>query len=146
MAIRKPFEIPLREVQKRMALENPWWVAGAGIDAERRGWPQRAYFGPFMRLVREVDGRPLDAQRLRALVAEGRFQVGLRVPAGLTAAVTLRAEAAVADGLAGKPAKVAPRAEALEVVFEPLAGGAFRSAVVHALERVYKRRVRRVAS
>jgi len=37
MAIRKPFEIPLREVQKRMALENPWWVAGAGIDSERRG-------------------------------------------------------------------------------------------------------------
>jgi len=37
MAIRKPFEIPLREVQKRMALENPWWVAGAGIDPEQRG-------------------------------------------------------------------------------------------------------------
>jgi ABC-2 type transport system permease protein len=86
--------------------------------------------------VREVDGRPLDAQRLRALVAEGRFQVGLRVPAGLTAAVTLRAKAAVADGLAGKPAQEAPPAEALEVVFDPLAGGAFRSAVVQALERV----------
>lgn len=89
-----------------------------------------------VRLVREVDGRPLDAQRLRALVAEGRFQVGLRVPAGLTAAVTLGAEAAVADGLAGNPARELPPAAALEVVFDPLAGGAFRSAVVQALERV----------
>jgi len=72
MAIRKPFEIPLREVQKRMALENPWWVAGAGIDAERRGWPQRAYFGPFMRLVREVAVH-------RAVVLIGPRRVGKTV-------------------------------------------------------------------
>lgn len=72
MAIRKPFEIPLREVQKRMALENPWWVAGAGIDPERRGWPQRAYFGPFVRLVREVAVR-------RAVVLIGPRRVGKTV-------------------------------------------------------------------
>lgn len=72
MAIRKPFEIPLREVQKRMALENPWWVAGAGIDPERREWPRRAYFGPFMRLVREVTVH-------RAVVLIGPRRVGKTV-------------------------------------------------------------------
>ena len=72
MAIRKPFEIPLREVQKRMALENPWWVAGAGIDSERREWPRRAYFGPFLKLLQEVAVH-------RAVVLIGPRRVGKTV-------------------------------------------------------------------
>ena len=28
----KPFEIPLADVQKRLALDNPWWLAGGSVD------------------------------------------------------------------------------------------------------------------
>jgi len=32
----KAFEIPLPEVQKRLSFENPWWIAGNGIEPELR--------------------------------------------------------------------------------------------------------------
>lgn len=68
----KPFEIPLPEVQKRLALENPWWIAGQGIDPERRAWPHRAYFAPYLRLVREISVQ-------RAIVLIGPRRVGKTV-------------------------------------------------------------------
>lgn len=68
----KAFEIPLPEVQKRLALENPWWVAGSGVDAERRAWPRRAYFAPFFRLIRETSVH-------RAIVLVGPRRVGKTV-------------------------------------------------------------------
>ena len=33
----KSLEIPLREVLRRMADDNPWWVAGGNIEPEWRG-------------------------------------------------------------------------------------------------------------
>lgn len=68
----KTFEIPQAEVQKRVAFENPWWVAGRGIEEERRSWPRRAYFHPFLRLVRELGVR-------RAVVLIGPRRVGKTV-------------------------------------------------------------------
>lgn len=68
----KPFEIPLADVQKRLAFDNPWWVAGGGIDAERRDWPRRAYFAPFMQLVEAVEVP-------RAVVLIGPRRVGKTV-------------------------------------------------------------------
>ncbi len=68
----KPFEIPLADVQKRLAFDNPWWVAGGGIDAERREWPRRAYFAPFMQLVGAVEVP-------RAVVLIGPRRVGKTV-------------------------------------------------------------------
>lgn len=68
----KPFEIPLAEVQKRLALDNPWWLAGGTVDAERRDWPRRAYFAPFMQLVGEV-------KVSRAVVLIGPRRVGKTV-------------------------------------------------------------------
>jgi hypothetical protein len=35
-------QIPPHEVQRRLALDNPWWKAGQGIDAEEAQWPRRA--------------------------------------------------------------------------------------------------------
>ncbi|MBU1224431.1 MAG: ATP-binding protein [Gammaproteobacteria bacterium] len=55
-----------------MALENPWWVAGAGIDSERRAWPRRAYFGPFLKLMRAIEVH-------RAVVLIGPRRVGKTV-------------------------------------------------------------------
>lgn len=53
----KPLDIPLPEVRRGMAEDNPWWVAGKGVDDEIRGWPRRAYFQPFLKLVRETEVR-----------------------------------------------------------------------------------------
>lgn len=68
----KSFEIPLPEVQKRLAHENPWWLSGSGIEPERRSWPRRAYFHPYLRLVLELSVR-------RAIVVIGPRRVGKTV-------------------------------------------------------------------
>lgn len=65
-------QIPLHEVQRRLALDNPWWRAGEGIDAQEAAWPRRAYFGQFARLVRETSVR-------RAVVLIGPRRVGKTV-------------------------------------------------------------------
>lgn len=65
-------QIPPHEVQRRLALDNPWWRAGEGIDAEEAGWPRRAYFSQFWRLVREAAVR-------RAVVLIGPRRVGKTV-------------------------------------------------------------------
>jgi predicted AAA+ superfamily ATPase len=68
----KPLEIPVREVQRRMADDNPWWMAGQGIDPERRAWPHRAYFHHFANLIGETSVR-------RAVVLIGPRRVGKTV-------------------------------------------------------------------
>lgn len=68
----KAFEIPLPEVQRRLGFDNPWWIAGGGIDPERRQWPRRAYFQPFRKLVRELGVH-------RAIVLIGPRRVGKTV-------------------------------------------------------------------
>jgi len=65
-------QIPPHEVQRRLALDNPWWKAGQGIDAEEEGWPRRAYFAQFSRLAQEAGVR-------RALVLIGPRRVGKTV-------------------------------------------------------------------
>ena len=44
-------DIPQRELQRRLATDNPWWRAGQGIDAEEAAWPRRAYFTQFAQLA-----------------------------------------------------------------------------------------------
>lgn len=65
-------QIPPREVQRRFAVDNPWWRAGQGIDPEEKGWPRRAYFAQFANLVRNADVR-------RAVVLIGPRRVGKTV-------------------------------------------------------------------
>ena len=65
-------QIPAHEVQRRLALDNPWWKAGQGIDAEEAGWPRRAYFAQFSSLVCNADVR-------RAVVLIGPRRVGKTV-------------------------------------------------------------------
>lgn len=67
-----PLEIPVQEVQRRMNADNPWWVAGQGIEAERANWPRRAYFPFFYRLLSETSVR-------RAVVLIGPRRVGKTV-------------------------------------------------------------------
>lgn len=68
----KSLEIPRKDVLRRLADDNPWWVAGGGIDPEWRTWKRRAYFAPFMRLVCDLDVS-------RAVVLIGPRRVGKTV-------------------------------------------------------------------
>lgn len=65
-------DIPLHEVQRRFNLDNPWWRAGQGIDAQEVAWPRRAYFEPFAQLA-------LQAPVKRAVVLIGPRRVGKTV-------------------------------------------------------------------
>ena len=65
-------DIPLHEVQRRLNMDNPWWRAGHGIDAEEAAWPRRAYFPQFASLVLETAVR-------RAVVLIGPRRVGKTV-------------------------------------------------------------------
>src|SRR5690606_19086848 len=68
MATIKP---PSEEhVQARIRTENPWWT-GAGVDELYREMRHRAFFAPFMRLVR--------AKVRRAVVLLGPRRVGKTV-------------------------------------------------------------------
>lgn len=64
--------IPLQEIQRRLALDNPWWQAGRGIETEEATWPRRSYFGPFVRLASDRTVR-------RAVVLVGPRRVGKTV-------------------------------------------------------------------
>ncbi len=81
-------QIPSHQVQRRLALDNPWWQAGHGIDPEEVAWPRRAYFAQFARLARDTSVR-------RALVLVGPRRVGKTVMLKHLVAALL------ADGLAG---------------------------------------------
>lgn len=65
-------EIPPHHVQRRLAVDNPWWKAGQGIDAEEAAWPRRAYFSQFATLVQATEVR-------RAVVLLGPRRVGKTV-------------------------------------------------------------------
>jgi predicted AAA+ superfamily ATPase len=65
-------QIPQHEVQRRLAMDNPWWRAGQGIDAEESAWPRRDYFAQFSELV-------LESQVRRAVVLIGPRRVGKTV-------------------------------------------------------------------
>ncbi len=70
--MRTSLEIPLHEVQRRLAMDNPWWQAGRGVDDEERGWPRRAYYRRFSALARDRTVR-------RAVVLIGPRRVGKTV-------------------------------------------------------------------
>lgn len=65
-------QIPQHEVQRRLALDNPWWRAGQGIDPDEAAWPRRAWFPQF-------SGLATDARVRRAVVLIGPRRVGKTV-------------------------------------------------------------------
>ena len=58
-----------KEIENRLRLDNPWWTAGASIDADYAAFPRRAYLPAFERLVREEGAN-------RAVVLMGPRRVG----------------------------------------------------------------------
>ena len=77
------------EIESRLREENPWWLAGAGIDAEREAMPRRAYLPGFMALI-----QPDEVQRAVLLMGQRRV--------GKTALVSHAIHALLQDGVAGR--------------------------------------------
>jgi len=89
-------------------------------------------------LVDHLQGQPLDESGALGRVSEGDYQVCLVIPAGFSQAVRARSEIAAEVMLA--PGNDLHGVETplpkIVVHFDPLAGGAFRSAVSQALQRL----------
>jgi len=87
-----------------------------------------------LQAVATLDDAPLNEARIRAAVAAGRYQAGLVIPAGLTAAMQAAARRQAQDALqAGESLSVTADPLPLALYFDPLAGGAYRSAVTQSL-------------
>lgn len=58
---RSDLDIPLHAVQHRMALDNPWWRPGHGIEPDDAASPRRAHFARFVARLHRDDAlrRPL---------------------------------------------------------------------------------------
>lgn len=65
-------QVSENELKKRLAFDNPWWERGGAIDREVNGWPRRAYFDSFFKLVSDRAVR-------RAVVLMGPRRVGKTV-------------------------------------------------------------------
>ena len=83
-------------------------------------------------LVTELDGRALDIDQARRLVDQGRYEVCIIVPAGLSEAVRALTGEQLADAFAGA-AGGGPPPPHLSVYFDPLVQGVFRSSLLNAL-------------
>lgn len=88
-------------------------------------------------LVERLDGSDLSADRVHALVAAGRYQFGVVLPAGLSEGTERAArQEAVAHLFPARKADPAPPIPGILVWFDPTVHGSFRAAVRAALDRV----------
>lgn len=62
-------QVSEKEIENRLRLDNPWWVAGVGIDAHYQKFPRRAYLPLFEHLVHKGGAH-------RAVVLMGPRRVG----------------------------------------------------------------------
>lgn len=62
-------QVSEKEIEVRLRLDNPWWQAGSGIEADHQAFPRRAYLVDFSRLMRQSEVN-------RAVVLLGPRRVG----------------------------------------------------------------------
>lgn len=62
-------QVSEKEIEGRLRLDNPWWQAGSGIDADFQAFPRRAYLDDFLHLVHGTEVN-------RAVVLLGPRRVG----------------------------------------------------------------------
>jgi ABC-2 type transport system permease protein len=116
--------------------EQPATLLVADLDGGDVGRAVRASLenAAGLHAVAKLDGTPLDAERIQAVVAAGRYQAGLVIPAGLTEAMRAAARRQAQEVLqTSGPPSVTAAPPPLALYFDPLAGGAYRSAVTQAL-------------
>ncbi|MGZ8473875.1 MAG: ABC transporter permease [Candidatus Deferrimicrobiaceae bacterium] len=101
---------------------------------------QRLRSGGGLEPIRKSGGRDVTAETARKAVVDGEYQFFLLIPPGTGAALRghIRERAADSFAAAAKPAKPSAAAPVPSLIlrFDPAAQGAFRTAVVHALQRV----------
>lgn len=83
-------------------------------------------------LTREVDGRPVTPEEAKKLVAAGRFQACIIIPAGASAALGELAGGEVRADLAGEPQRKVAGPE-LAIFFDPTVLGVFRGGIENSL-------------
>jgi ABC-2 type transport system permease protein len=89
-------------------------------------------------LVDRLEGSPIDEAGALGRVTEGEYQVCIVIPQGISKGVHARSQEA-AKAMLASPGQTSPSREPLPeitVYFDPLASGAFRSAVSQALQRL----------
>ncbi len=90
-----------------------------------------------VRLVEQLEGEDLSADKVHGLVAAGRYQFGVVLPEGLSAGADRGARQKVETHLfPERPADPAPIIPEILVWFDPTVHGSFRAAVRTALDRV----------
>ena len=65
-------QISQADIDKRLSFDNPWWIAGAGIESPYRSFPERGYLESFISLVENRDVS-------RAVILLGPRRVGKTV-------------------------------------------------------------------
>lgn len=70
--MKTSLDIPLQDIQRRLAMDNPWWQAGREIDEEEHSMAHRAYFPAFAAIAQDRSVR-------RATVLIGPRRVGKTV-------------------------------------------------------------------
>ncbi len=86
--------------------------------------------------VTQLDGQPLTTEQARALVASGRYQFAIALPAGLSDAVEATARHSVRTRLFPDEEGLAPeKIPQIRLWFDPTVMGSFRSAVSSVLSR-----------
>lgn len=91
-------------------------------------------------IVDSMDGRPLDALQLKALLQQGKYNVGIIVPRGATAEVANAANTIANSiteqlGLGSLPARDPRTNTYIQLYFDPAAKPAFRLSVANALDK-----------
>lgn len=90
-----------------------------------------------LRLVDRLDGAVLSADRAQGLVAAGRYQFGVVLPAGLSSNADQAARREAARRLfPARQSEASPAIPEILVWFDPTVHGSFRAAVRTALDRV----------
>ncbi|MCP4645069.1 MAG: ABC-2 transporter permease [bacterium] len=141
----------MREVKRDVLLVNQ----DTGVYGET--FERRLTDSGAFNVVKELDGAPLTEETAQAAVAQGRYQVCIVIPEGLTEASMQGADDLLADffarigesedeegfGPSNKsddeppdPLEPSEPVTGLSVCFDPAAGGLFKSAISGALEQV----------
>ncbi|MBC6490166.1 ABC transporter permease [Flavihumibacter stibioxidans] len=92
------------------------------------------------RLVRELDGKPVEAGQARALVQKGEYKIAIILPDGVSAEVVNSANQVANEmgqrmGAAGKLPQRESRPANLEIYFDPVTKQAMKLSLLNALDK-----------
>lgn len=92
------------------------------------------------RLVRELDGKPVEAGQARALVQKGEYKIAIILPEGVSAEVVNSANQVANEmgqrmGVTGKLPQRESRPASLEIYFDPVTKQAMKLSLLNALDK-----------